>query len=338
MKSNEVTEYAQDLCVEHDCKLLYLSKFGSHLYGTSTPESDTDYKGIFLPSKKRCLLHDNIKHITRTTGESDGKNSKDDIDIQMWSIQYFLQMVSKGETNALDLLFSNTHQEMVEFCDSKIIKMFLCRKKLFNIKDCNAFVGYALGQAKKYGIKGSRLGVIKQIYNYLMSDLGYKDVENKKLSYILNDITDRYGDQSYCFEKEINEVPALVVCGKVHLANITIKEFQGRICSDYNRYGDRARAAERSEGIDWKALSHAYRALLQMEELIKFGIISYPLKGHLNIIDIKKGQFPFSAVEKIISEKIDSIKVSLENLKDPINKKDSKLIKSLILGFYEEGL
>jgi len=30
--------------------------FGSHLYGTNTPDSDTDYKGIFLPSREQVFL------------------------------------------------------------------------------------------------------------------------------------------------------------------------------------------------------------------------------------------------------------------------------------------
>ena len=33
------------------------SVFGSHLYGTDTPESDRDYKGIFIPSMEDCVLN-----------------------------------------------------------------------------------------------------------------------------------------------------------------------------------------------------------------------------------------------------------------------------------------
>ena len=55
-------------------------KFGSHLYGTDTPSSDTDYKGIYLPEAKDCYL-DNIKHtIDMSTGNSHSKNTKEDID------------------------------------------------------------------------------------------------------------------------------------------------------------------------------------------------------------------------------------------------------------------
>jgi len=36
--------------------LIVKMAFGSHLYGTSTPESVLDYKGVFLPSKEQVLL------------------------------------------------------------------------------------------------------------------------------------------------------------------------------------------------------------------------------------------------------------------------------------------
>lgn len=36
--------------------------FGAHLYGTATPESDLDYKGIFLPAKEELL---NIEMLNR---------------------------------------------------------------------------------------------------------------------------------------------------------------------------------------------------------------------------------------------------------------------------------
>ena len=338
MNSNKTVEYAGELCKEHDCELLYLSKFGSHLYGTNTPESDTDYKGIFLPSKKRCLLHQNIKHITRSTGESDGKNDKKDIDIQMWSLQYFLEMVAKGETNALDLLFSFTYEEMIQYQVPLMKSLFDSYNKLFNTKDCNAFVGYALGQAKKYGIKGSRLGAIKKVYKWIQNIQDDGWWEEKKLGDLMPEILRLFSDKSYCFQKEINGTDALILCGKVHLINIKAGEFCGRICKDYEQYGERARAAERSEGIDWKALSHAYRALVQMEELIEYGKIEYPLESAFAIMLVKTGRLAFSDVETIISEKIDKIKDELESLTDPPNRKNSKHIQSLILGFYEEDL
>ena len=37
-------------------RLIYLSLYGSNLYGTALPTSDTDYRGIFIPSMEDLLL------------------------------------------------------------------------------------------------------------------------------------------------------------------------------------------------------------------------------------------------------------------------------------------
>lgn len=338
-----ITHQAEKLCIEHNARLLYLTKFGSHLYGTDTPDSDTDYKGIFLPSKKSCFLGKMPKSITRSTGDPGGKNSKDDVDIQLWSLQYFLELVSKGETNALDLLYSHTNSTCIEFmqCHSSgvdILDVLVNHHELFDIKDCKAYTGYAIGQAKKYGIKGSRLGVVKRIYNWIVSikDPGW--FEERTLNDLMSNILTNFHHDSYCFEKEINGARALVLCGKCHLANISATEFINRIKKDYEQYGERARQAENNEGIDWKALSHAVRALHQMIELIDTGKIQYPLKTADTIKKIKAGELDFKTVEDMISQTLSVVDKMLVDIEIPINKKNPNFIKNLILSFYNQGV
>jgi predicted nucleotidyltransferase len=37
-------------------ELIVEMRFGSHLYGTATPESDLDFKGVYLPEARDILL------------------------------------------------------------------------------------------------------------------------------------------------------------------------------------------------------------------------------------------------------------------------------------------
>jgi predicted nucleotidyltransferase len=37
-------------------RLIVEMRFGSHLYGTATPLSDLDYKGVYLPDGRDILL------------------------------------------------------------------------------------------------------------------------------------------------------------------------------------------------------------------------------------------------------------------------------------------
>jgi len=321
------------MCKDNNVELLYLCKFGSHLYGTNNSESDTDYKGIFLPSKDQCYLGEQSKNITYTSGDNNSKNSKDDIDVSLWSLQYFLKLVSKGETNAIDLLYSNTFPEMIIYKDEKMKKIFHYHQKLFNIRDCNSYIGYALGQAKKYGIKGSRLGILKNINQYIHDNIKEED-KNKKLSVIIPDIISKYGDGSLCFSKIINNIESIIICGKVHMGTIYINEFCDRVNRDYDKYGERAKMAEENKGIDWKAISHAMRSLFQMDSLIEYGEIVYPLMQCDFLKEIKNGDHDFKIIEQIIVETINDIELKLSN-NFLYHIVDRKLIRDLILEFYE---
>lgn len=51
---------------------LFEMKFGSHLYGTSTPASDVDYKSIYLPTAREIVLGDYHKTINMSRKKDHG--------------------------------------------------------------------------------------------------------------------------------------------------------------------------------------------------------------------------------------------------------------------------
>ena len=74
-------------------QLIVKTVFGSHLYGTDTPESDKDFKGIFMPSKKEIFLGKIPKSISESTKKgSESKNTAEDIDTEIYSLQYFIEL------------------------------------------------------------------------------------------------------------------------------------------------------------------------------------------------------------------------------------------------------
>jgi hypothetical protein len=336
MGKSEIIKKTQNMCAKNNAELIYLIKFGSHLYGTNTKNSDEDYKGIFLPSVNSCILQKASKSLTYSTGNEKGKNTKEDIDIQLWSLQYFLELLAKGEVNALDLAYSFTHEDIVIYCRYEFERNFFPNiSKFFNAGDCNAFVGYAIGQAKKYGIKGSRLGKIKDALDY-MSDF-FSQYGTDKVTPIRNqvmyEIDKKFHDDSYCFIKEKNGNRFLIICGRMHQESILTTELYERLKSHYESYGERSELARKNKGLDFKALSHAMRCLYQMEELLIDGRITFPLKSANKLIEIKKGELHFNEIEKMINDKIDEIKAKLKTYNTKT--KDQKFIENFILNIYK---
>lgn len=288
-------------------KLLYLCLYGSHLYGMNTAESDMDLRGVFLPSLESLYLNEVPKEFNYTTGGSNSKNSADDVDMKIFSIQKFIELVRKGDSNGTDLLFSTSNPDCVLYYNEEIKPIMEGYNQIMNLKQSDAYIGYAIGQAKRYGVKGSRLGVIKAIKEYLEwvdSSLYFDDL---KLADIVDSILKQFGDESYCFKKDIKGVDYLVLCGSCHQMNITITEFYNRIKKTYDSYGHRAEQAQLNEGIDWKALSHAVRVLYQCEELYKTGRISFPLKDKDKLLGIKTGKFLYKDVEDTIVKLLDKV-------------------------------
>ena len=90
----------------NDETLLFKCLGGSYLYGTNSESSDKDYKGVFLPNLNDLILGKAPKHYTSTTGSSVDRNTADDVDETYYSLQYFLELAAKGDTNAIDILFA----------------------------------------------------------------------------------------------------------------------------------------------------------------------------------------------------------------------------------------
>lgn len=325
-----------DEIIDKGHRILYLVKFGSHLYGTNTPESDIDIKGLFLPSKESALLGIMPRHFTTSTGNSNSKNNKDDIDFQLWSLQYWLEMVAKGETNALDLLYSHTYPEVVQYEDIEISTFFDNHHRLFDVNNCNSYIGYAIGQARKYGIKGSRLGVVKRVKEYL--DVTHFSLDDR-VDKIIDDLIEKCGDESFCFVKNMKvgdeERPYLILCGSKHDLRIRARELQERVNDQYNIYGERAKLAEQNQGIDFKALSHAVRSLDQMEMLLTKGKIQYPLKTADKLLKIKKGEHSWPEIERMINEgitRVDELRITV----DLDFKHDHEFVTNKILELYDD--
>ncbi len=82
-------------------------KYGSHLYGTATAESDLDIKGIFIPKARDILLQRIPPVISLSRPKSHGENNTaNDVDYELYSPEKYLSLLAKGQSVALEMLFA----------------------------------------------------------------------------------------------------------------------------------------------------------------------------------------------------------------------------------------
>lgn len=257
-------------------------QFGSHLYGTDTPESDRDYKGVYLPSKDEVYLGKIPKSITVSKGHDNRKNTKDDTDFEVYSLHYFLKLACEGQTVALDML----HADPIHWQDGRVHSCWInlvANRAWFYTKNLSAFVGYARTQAAKYGIKGSRLSAAKEAAVVLQS-FGKARVA---------DIWHHLWENEYCHFLDNGVHRIWQVCGKGVSETSSCELAVEMLCTFIERYGDRAKKAENNEGLDFKAISHALRAGYQARSIFLNGGFNFPLPEVDFLRDVKAGKLHY---------------------------------------------
>ena len=289
---------------ENQDKILYLSFFGSKLYGTDTENSDTDLKGIFLPSKDSCFMLNAIKQYTSESKE--GQNNKDDIDITLYSLQYFLELLSTGDTGAIDLFFSIYSNKTIIHQEPELVELLKINKPYLITKNPAAFFGYIMGQVSSYGIRGSRYGDLLQLKQSIIE---FNDIRWEMPTHIeeyANSVYFKNNTFKYVTIVEKTENTYLSVCGKLYPFNRALDLLIPDIDKLIEGYGERAKKANRDGGIDWKSVSHAYRVLFQLTELCETGTIKYPLSCALQIKKIKlcKDDYQLSLILEDIADNI----------------------------------
>lgn len=256
--------------------------FGSHLYGTATPASDRDYKGIFLPTLDALLAGQAQRTMSESTKVSTAaKNTNLDVDSDLYSLQYFLELASQGETVALDMLHA---PESALTVTGPIWKDLVAHRAKFYTRNLSSLVRYARRQAAKYGVKGSRLHEAKRVLDFFR--------QQSSPAKIL-DVWDALPTGQHIHKMQNERDAIYEVCGKKMVAHGRCAHYTEMLEHFIQRYGDRARQAEHNEGIDWKAISHAFRAAYQVKHILQDGGFTYPLPETEYIRSVKQGSLPY---------------------------------------------
>jgi predicted nucleotidyltransferase len=118
-------------------RTIYLSMHGSHCYGTSTPTSDLDIRGIAIAPKEYYLgMTNNFEQAT----------SKDP-DLVIFELRKFIKLASECNPNALEIIFTD---EQDHFHVSKLGYILLDNRNSFLSKRVKfTFQGYAHAQMKR---------------------------------------------------------------------------------------------------------------------------------------------------------------------------------------------
>ncbi len=315
-------------------------RFGSQVYGTNLPESDQDFKEVFVPDGRDILLGraTKVSRSSSTKIDTTARNTAADIDSEAFSYAGFLRLLVEGQTIATDMLFvPEKHRLLTTEAWRDILD---CRHQLVS-RRIAGFVGYCRAQANKYGIKGSRVNAAEGIID-LLERFG----QEKRLGFYSEEIHDFCEETEHADMIDIptpstamirQNLPHLSVCNRKQSMTVTVKYALSQYRDLGEKYGERARQAAANEGIDWKALMHAVRIAHQAHELLATGHVTFPRPEAWLLLQIRKGELPYARVAEMIEdgmEELEEAQAASVLPKEP----NQKLIEELITETYREAV
>ena len=144
-----------------------------------------------------------------------------------------------------------------------------------------------------------------------------------------------FGEHCY-FETALNKESFLTISDVKFQLNDSIKSAYHKVQKTIASYGKRAESAANNNGVDWKAISHYVRVLLQVEQLLTENRITFPLIN-ANFVKSIKYNTTNMTYEEIMSWiethmcHIDEVLLPKSTLRE---KADYKWIEKFILNCY----
>ena len=269
-----------------DDRIILLEAFtGSHLYGTSTATSDTDYTGVFAPSVEDLLgLQNcpgewslNVKH------SAGPRNGSGDVDRKFYSVRRFIELAGNGQPAQLEQLF--LPPAMVLRRHPLWDLVLAARPAFLSRHGIAPFVGFAKSQAHKAVLKGENLNLIRHLIGT------FEHLGVTRQSGVLADYFEHHGYDAQStrdapgavvlFGKTLpayhndHGFPQVLLAGREYDPAKPIKSFVNGLRALEARYGTRVEAAA-AHGYDHKSLLHAVRLLMEAEEFLLTGHITLP--------------------------------------------------------------
>lgn len=230
-------------------------------------------------------------------GDSNSKNTSDDVDEVYFSLPKFMKMAAAGETIAIDMLHCND-KNLLE--SSETWKFLHNNRSKFYTKNMKSFLGYCKKQASKYNTKGSRLRAMEDFLK-IIEDAKGQEVRTFRLDTLKEKVVElaknsefiTVSDYFYKGDKKV-EREHVEVCGSKYDFTTPLAQVYLSVKTKYDAYGHRAQQAKENKGIDWKAVSHAIRAAYQLKEIYETGDLKYPLKNRDFILKVKLGELDYT--------------------------------------------
>lgn len=314
--------------------LIFKAIVGSQAYGTNTPDSDIDIKGVYIQDPFDVSSFNYEPQILP------------DKDTTYWEVRRFLELVMSSNPTVLELLF--TPEDCILY-EHPLFTMIKEKRDLFLSKECrNSFMGYAKQQIykakglnKKMNWEQDRIerkkpidfckvvtGKVQSLNNYIAEfgmpdNLFFTKIDNTKQLYRLHATMEDYR-KPLCNDDDIllTAIPQGAFYMDLGIVQYDLDGFQAH-CREYNSY--QTWLKERNEAryvdvknhgqkIDGKNMLHCIRLIEMSKEIAMYKTLIVRRPNAKDLIKIRKGELDLQEIidktDQLITEVEDAFKNS----------------------------
>lgn len=261
---------------------IYLTRHGSHAYGTNVATSDVDVRGVAIPPK------DVVLGFAFNFEQAEGPQGQDKV---VFGLHKFFKLAIMCNPNVLELLYTDPSDHLVVTpIGTKLLEH---RDKFLSRRARETFAGYATSQLKR--IKTHRGWLLsKPTHKPTREEFGLPSVGNKVISNeMLGAINAAVANHGY--EPSPNMMEML---DREKRYATALKQWDSFCNWEKNRNKDRA-DLESKYGFDSKHGMHLIRLLRMCVEILKGQGVNVRRPDAAELLSIRNGDWSY---DKLIDE------------------------------------
>lgn len=265
-------------------------KTGSHLYGTSRPESDEDFVGIFIANENCYLGLTTVEEVDLSIVSKlkNGKNDSNAIDRKLYELKKFVKLAMDNNPNILEMLFPS---ESSKAFVNEYGNLLLENAHLFPWKNVKQkFLGYAYSQRHKMQIKVENLDVLKASFDFFSKEKEKGNAVRLIAEYRDNKELLSAGVKFYEHNFSVGD--------QSFNPKIFVKDILDRIQKRLDKAGHRTEIIEKYQ-YDTKFGMHLIRLMYEGLALLQTGKLVFPLPQASLLLDIRYGKYAMEEVIKL---------------------------------------
>ncbi len=203
---------------------------------------------------------------------------------------------------------------------SPIWNEIVSNKHKFYSKRLIRFLGYAKGQMLRYNLKVEYLNEFNYIYDLLKKMFKDKIYIVKSDWKLLSRGAVYIDDPLYLLWEYLptSKYSHKIIDDKGNqFYEIVKKKFQNTVSIKYlynyletrieEYYGDRAKKAAEKGGLDWKAITHGFRTLFELKQLIVDRNLTFPIKEIDYLKELRQGKLNYDEIIKYFNSETENV-------------------------------